>query len=66
MNDLIEALKIMMKRGDVKNPTHCVHDELHVYPANFDFTDDELQRLNNLGFLPNDMGGFMSFRFGSC
>lgn len=66
MKDLIEALTIMMKNGDVKHPTHCSHDELNIYPKIMDFTDDEMKRLEELGFMPNDMGGFYSFRFGSC
>ena len=66
MNDLIEALKIMLKHGDVKYPTHCSHDELHIYPNSMDFTPDEFKRLDELGFIPDDMDGFYSFRFGSC
>lgn len=66
MKDLIEALTIMMKHGDTYNPTHCGHDELHVYPKSMEFTKSELFRLDQLGFFPNDDEGFMSFRFGSC
>jgi len=66
MKDLIEALQIMLKHGDVKHPTHCEHDELFVYPNSMDFTDEEMKRLDELGFFPNDMDGFSSFRFGSC
>lgn len=65
MEDLIEALQIMMKHGNNPRPTHCEHDELHVYPNSMDFTDEELSRLEELGFIDNNMGGFMSFRFGS-
>jgi predicted transcriptional regulator len=66
MNDLIKALQIMLKHGDVKRPTHCEHDELHIYPNNMDFTEDEIKELEELGFLPNDMDGFVSFKYGSC
>lgn len=66
MEDLIEALKIMLKNGDVRNPTHCAHDELHVYPRTMDFTDKEISRLETIGFYLNeDRDGFYSFRFGS-
>lgn len=65
MNDLIDALLIMLKHGDVSRPTHCEHDELHIYPNSMDFTEEELARLDELGFYPNDMGGFISYRFGS-
>lgn len=67
MEDLIKARQIMLKHGDVDRPTHCEHDELHVYPNNMDFTDDEITQLDDLGFFPTDDGeGFMSFKFGSC
>lgn len=66
MNDLIKALQIMLKHGDVEYPTYCVHDELHIYPKSMDFTDDEIQQLEDLGFMPNDMDGFYSFKYGSC
>jgi hypothetical protein len=64
MNDLIEALQIMLKHGDVTHPTNCEHDKLHVYPNSMDFTDEELERLDELGFYPDDHG-FYSYRFGS-
>lgn len=66
MNDLIEALQILLKHGDVTRPTHCEHDELHIYPNSMDFTEEELARLEELGFYPNDMDGFYSFKYGSC
>lgn len=66
MENLIEALQIMLKHGDVAHPTHCEHDELHVYPNSMEFTEEELARLEELGFLPNDMDGFTSFKYGSC
>lgn len=65
MKDLIEALQIMLKKGDVRHPIQCEHDELHVYPASMNFTEEDLDRLEVMGFFPNDMDGFMSFRFGS-
>jgi hypothetical protein len=66
MEDLVKALSIMLKRGDVRNPTHCVHDELHVYPNDMIFSAEDIIELEALGFFPNDMDGFVSFRFGSC
>lgn len=66
MKDLIRALQIMMKHGDVEHPCHCEHDELHVYPNSMDFTVEEFSELESLGFHPNGMDGFYSFRFGSC
>lgn len=66
MKDLIEALQIMMKHGDVSHPTACEHDELHVYPNSMDFTEEEIKRLEELSFTDNGMEGFSSYRFGSC
>lgn len=66
MLDLIEALQIMLKHGDVKYPTHCEHSELHIYPNNMDFTQEELRRLDELGFFPDDdLDGFCSYKYGS-
>lgn len=65
MEDLIKALQIMLKHGDVKYPTYCTHDELHIYPNSMDFTDEEFRELEDLGFIPNDMNGFYSFKYGS-
>jgi len=66
MKDLIEALTIMKSKGNVERPCYCEHDELHVYPASMDFTEAEFKRLEELSFFPNDMDGFMSYRFGNC
>lgn len=67
MKDLIEALQIMLKNGDVSHPTHCYHDELHVFPNSMTFTETDIKRLDELGFYINEEGdGFFSFRFGSC
>lgn len=67
MENLIEALQIMLKHGNVEFPTHCEHDELHVFPNDMEFTHEELVRLNKLGFFPNESyDGFVSFKYGSC
>jgi hypothetical protein len=67
MKDLIEALTIMLQKGDVDYPTNCMHDELGVFPQSMDFTPEEFTRLEELGFdLNEDEDGFMSYKFGSC
>lgn len=66
MIQLIEALQIILKHGDVEYPTHCEHDEMHIYPNSMDFTEEELARLEEIGFYPNGMDGFYSFKYGSC
>lgn len=67
MEDLIKALQIMLKHGDVSHPTHCEHDQLNIFPNSMDFTPEELKELVELGFRPDeDLGGFYSFKYGSC
>ena len=69
MDDLIEALQIFKKYSDTKYPTHCEHDVLYICggiePA--DVSDKDKERLEELGFDEDlDVGGFASFKFGSC
>ena len=66
MNDLIEALKIFAKYGDPYSPTHCEHDELMVMIDPADVSPEDLARLDDLGFEPNEYETFSSFRFGSA
>lgn len=67
MKDLIEALAIFAKYApDETRPTHCEHDELYITcvdPAAV--SREDADRLLVLGFRPNSVGGFSSFRFGS-
>lgn len=65
MEDLIKALTIMMKHGDVTYPCYCEHDTLYIYPNTMDFTEEEFATLENLGFY-RDEEGFHSFKYGSC
>lgn len=66
MEDLIKALTIMLKHGNVSHPFHCEHDELYVYPKSMDFTEEEFAQLEELGFSSNGEDGFYSFKYGSC
>lgn len=67
MIDLIKALQIMLKHGDVKYPTHCEHDTLYVYANSMDFTDEEFATLEELGFLVDEeREGFYSYKYGSA
>ena len=70
MEDLVEALQIMIKYGFVsKYPTTCVHDEFHVC-VDFDLdivSEEDIKKLDELGFLWDDeFEHFISYRFGSC
>ena len=69
MDDLIEALTIFRKYSDDKHPTGCSHDILRVYVSPDGIVDDDMKRLDDLGFFVDDeLGGdnFGSFRFGSA
>jgi hypothetical protein len=66
--DLFEALTLLAKHqnNDI-NPFQCSHDALTVCADPADFTAEELARLDELGFLPQDeYETFISHRFGSC
>lgn len=71
MRDLIEALTILLKYGDPRNPTSCEHDVLTICgidPA--DVSAGDIVALEALGFFIDDDGyddaQFQSFRFGSA
>lgn len=67
MVDLIQALQIIATRCTPERPTNCEHDTLWVNADESLFTDDEITELYDLGFfIPDNYGGFMSYRFGSC
>lgn len=69
MKDLIEALTILAKYIDPEEkwPTQCEHDVLYVCLVDVeDVSTEDITRLNELGFIENEDGGFKSFRFGSC
>jgi hypothetical protein len=72
MDDLVEALTIMkqyMQTSQEKYPTWCSHDTLHVCASPNDASEEDLLRLNELGFFASDVNGeyeFISFRFGRC
>ena len=68
MNDLIEALTILSKYCDLadKWPTNCDHDVFFVKADETKVSPDDRRRLDVLGFMPDDDGGFLSYRFGSC
>lgn len=67
LSDLIAALTIFLKYGDVANPTNCLHDEMRVFPGSSEIAENDLKELERLGFTPDDdiQGAFLSRRFGS-
>jgi hypothetical protein len=64
--DLIEGLMLLSK-GSVNpdSPLHCEHDKLWVCVLPESFTEDELAKLDALGFIPHE-DAFVSYRFGSA
>lgn len=66
MSKLIEALQIFLKYGDPAYPTHCEHDALTVCVDPSLVSEEDKSRLKDLGFIADDGGGFISFRFGSA
>lgn len=69
MRDLIEALNILLKYGNPRNPTHCTaHDELTICGIDpGSVSEDDKKRLDSLGFfIDEDDGCFRSYRFGSA
>jgi len=53
MDDLIAALQILRKYGNPTDPTHCEHDELTVMIDPEKVSEEDLKKLDNLGFHPN-------------
>ena len=66
MNDLIEALQICAKYETPERPTNCQHDELTICVDDKKFSEEDIKRLDELGFFVGEYGGFVSFKFGSC
>jgi hypothetical protein len=67
MDALIEALTIMRKYANPEFPTNCTHDLLWVDVSPALVSPQDLARLEELWFTPNEDGiGFSSTFFGSC
>jgi hypothetical protein len=67
MDALIEALTIMRKYANPQFPTNCAHDVLWVDVNPGLVSPQDLARLKELYFTPDNDGlGFSSSYFGSC
>lgn len=63
MDDLIEALTILRRYDNPVSPTHCEHDTLLVMVDPALVSDEDLERLKQLGFIPSEPEyGFVSFQ----
>lgn len=67
ISNLIAALEIFKKYGDVTYPTHCEHDVMYVGIAYDDVSVEDKAELAALGFNEcGDLGIFQSFTYGSA
>lgn len=66
LDALIEALNIFRNYNNESFPTTCEHDVLIVNKVSPDMVSEvDKQRLEQLGFVPYEDFGFISYRFGS-
>jgi|TARA_R110000765_G_scaffold415883_1_gene517307 hypothetical protein len=69
MEQLIEALQILLKYGNPDNPTHCEHDVLYICGIDpIDVSEEDIETLDGMGFFISNAYGdecFMSFKYGS-
>ena len=66
MNDLIEALTIMLTYANPRNPFVCEHDVLYVHGIGR-MSEEHEKRVDELGFFwDDDLECWMSYRFGSA
>jgi hypothetical protein len=67
MKELIEALQIFLKYGDIPHPTGCEHDELSVYVNPETVSKEDIKKLDELGFTADhEYERFYSFKYGSA
>jgi len=68
MENLIKALQIFLKYGNIDYPTHCEHDVLYVCVDPEKVLKEDKEKLEKLSFTP-DMEiseCFSSFKYGSA
>jgi hypothetical protein len=66
MENLIKALQIFLKYGNPDYPTYCRHDELVVCIDPKLVSEEDKNTLEKLGFIEDEDGYFVSYRYGSC
>lgn len=65
--DLLAGLTLLAKhRSNDISPLHYAHDTLTVMADPEQFTPEEVDLLDTLGFIEGEDGTFTSFRFGSA
>ena len=67
LDGLIAALQIFRKYDNPRWPTHCEHDYLYVLIKPHLVSEEDLERLDELGFSPDEEEDcFISYKFGSA
>jgi len=68
MTDLLEAIQIFLKYGNPSHPFHCEHDILTVDIDPDLVSEQDMNRLDDLGFFVSTEhdGMFSSYKYGSC
>ena len=66
MEELIRALQLFAKYGNPIYPTHCEHDVLYVLIEPRLVSDEDKEKLREMGFLVDKDGCFLSYRYGSA
>lgn len=67
MKDFLEACQIFLKYGNVVYPFSCEHDILYVFYDGSIMSEEDLARLELLGFdWDENEGHFYSFKYGSA
>jgi len=62
---LIEAFKILRKYTDRRSNIYCEHDTMHAHVQE-EPTEEEIERLEECGFMQEGPEHFKSFWHGSC
>lgn len=66
-SEIIEAMQIFQKYGEVQFPFYCSHDKLTVCVDPAAVSEVDTARLEELGFHTDTSEDcFYSFRYGSC
>lgn len=66
LSNLIEALQIFLKYGDIDYPTHCEHDVLTICVDPSKVSEEDKAKLLKLGFFESEDNYFISYRYGSA
>lgn len=69
LSNLVKALNIVLKYGDIERPTYCEHDELLLLVDPSVISQEDITALDELGFFISGKSGeqfLKSFCYGSA